>query len=172
MIAITASFRVADASPCCRAQICRLSEDPAVKVLLIEAGEDHDDNQLVSIPVACGDQQGSAELDWQYRAEPSKASSLGFVEGKSRWPRGKMLGGSSSMNYMMYCRGAKVRGRSVQPCRRSQSSHVFALVSTCVVIGSLPCAVAGRLRPVGRGWLHGLVVRGVFAVLQEDRGLR
>lgn len=48
--------------------------------------------------------QGSKD-DWQYTTEPSPHSCLGFIDGRCKWPRGKVLGGCSSINAMMYVRG-------------------------------------------------------------------
>jgi choline dehydrogenase-like flavoprotein len=77
----------------------RLSEDPSVSVLLIEAGGS-DRSPKVKIPAAFP-QQFHTKLDWDYATEPEP-----HVDGRSLYiPRGKMLGGSSSMNAMLYVRG-------------------------------------------------------------------
>jgi choline dehydrogenase-like flavoprotein len=77
----------------------RLSEDPAVKVLLLEAGG-KDRSPKVKIPAAFP-QQFHTKLDWDYATEPEP-----HVDGRELFvPRGKMLGGSSSMNAMLYVRG-------------------------------------------------------------------
>jgi choline dehydrogenase len=82
----------------------RLSEDPSVKVLLIEAGGDglHLETR---IPVAAGELQHTA-CDWEEYCEtqPNRACTK-IIDGKSFWPRGKCLGGSSILNYMAYVRG-------------------------------------------------------------------
>jgi choline dehydrogenase len=77
----------------------RLTEDPSVRVALIEAGgSDRDLN--VRIPAAFAN-QFHGRLDWDYATEPEPA-----VDARSLYvPRGKMLGGSSSMNAMLYVRG-------------------------------------------------------------------
>jgi hypothetical protein len=69
----------------------RLSEDPSVKVLLIEAGGDGLDLKA-RIPAAAGELQHSA-LDWNdfAEAQPGRAC-LKLIDGKSFWPRGKCLG--------------------------------------------------------------------------------
>ncbi|XP_059607738.1 glucose dehydrogenase [FAD, quinone]-like [Phlebotomus argentipes] len=78
----------------------RLSENPKWKVLLLEAGGDP---PLESeIPAMVFDMVGS-EYDWKYRTEKSDKAGLAS-EGIS-WPRGKILGGSSSINVMLYVRG-------------------------------------------------------------------
>lgn len=48
------------------------------------------------------------ELDWGYKPEPSEVSCKGYKERRCAWPRGKVLGGSSSINAMFYVRGNKL----------------------------------------------------------------
>ncbi|XP_064487043.1 glucose dehydrogenase [FAD, quinone]-like isoform X2 [Ornithodoros turicata] len=81
----------------------RLSEDPYARVLLIEAGGAESD--LADIPLIAATLQKS-DLDWQYRTVPQTASCFGLREQRSNWPRGKVLGGSSVLNYMLYVRGS------------------------------------------------------------------
>ena len=77
----------------------RLSEDPSVRVLLLEAGG-RDRSLKVKIPAAFP-QQFHTKLDWDFATEPEP-----HVDGRELYvPRGKMLGGSSSMNAMLYVRG-------------------------------------------------------------------
>ena len=80
----------------------RLSEDPDCRVALIEAGERPPDVELM--PVACAAMQLNPATDWMYTADPGKAG-LGLSERRTPVPRGKMLGGSSGLNYMAYVRG-------------------------------------------------------------------
>ena len=80
----------------------RLSEDPSCRVALIEAGERPP--EVSSMPVACAAMQLNPATDWMYSAEPGKAG-LGLNGQRIPVPRGKMLGGSSSINYMVYVRG-------------------------------------------------------------------
>src|SRR3954468_16308795 len=77
----------------------RLSEDPSSRVLLIEAGGS--DRKLnIRIPVTFA-KQFRTDLDWGYTSEPEPA-----LIGRSIYlPRGRSLGGSSSMNAMIYMRG-------------------------------------------------------------------
>jgi choline dehydrogenase len=77
----------------------RLSEDPRVKVLLLEAGKS-DAKQEIRIPAAFS-KLFHTEYDWDYRTEPEPTT----ANRPRYWPRGKVLGGSSSMNAMMYVRG-------------------------------------------------------------------
>jgi len=80
----------------------RLSEDPACRVALIEAGERPPNMELM--PVACAAMQLNPVTDWMYTADPGKAG-LGLNGRRVPVPRGKMLGGSSGLNYMAYVRG-------------------------------------------------------------------
>ncbi|CAN7939647.1 unnamed protein product [Ixodes hexagonus] len=87
----------------------RLSNDPDTQVLLLEAGGS--ESVLADIPLIAATLQGSA-LDWSYRTVTQEAACFdtaykehSFVQ-KSRWPRGKVLGGSSVLNYMLYVRGS------------------------------------------------------------------
>lgn len=80
----------------------RLSEDPSCSVVLIEAGDRPPENELM--PVACASLQLDPCTDWMYTADPGKAG-LGLHHRLMPVPRGKMLGGSSGINYMAYVRG-------------------------------------------------------------------
>jgi len=80
----------------------RLSEDPSCRVALIEAGERPPDVELM--PVATASMQLNPATDWMYTADPGKAG-LGLNGRRTPVPRGKMLGGSSGINYMAYVRG-------------------------------------------------------------------
>ena len=78
----------------------RLSADPERSVLLIEAGG-RDRNPLFRLPMLMGRLFHSGIYNWRYHTEP--VPSLG---GRSLyWPRGKVLGGSSTINGMIYVRG-------------------------------------------------------------------
>ncbi|MCW5602937.1 MAG: GMC family oxidoreductase N-terminal domain-containing protein [Burkholderiales bacterium] len=78
----------------------RLSADPDVSVLLIEAGG-RDDWIWIHIPVGYLYCIGNPRTDWCYRTEPDPG-----LNGRSiLYPRGKVLGGSSSINAMLYLRG-------------------------------------------------------------------
>src|SRR5215204_3396089 len=77
----------------------RLTEDPAVSVLLVEAGPP-DSEPALHIPVAFS-RLFRTPLDWDYASGPEPA-----LDGRQIYvPRGRMLGGSSSMNAMIYIRG-------------------------------------------------------------------
>lgn len=77
----------------------RLTEDPQTRVLLLEAGGP-DDAREIHIPAAFS-RLFKGPLDWNYETEPEP-----HLNGRRLyWPRGKVLGGSSSINAMIYVRG-------------------------------------------------------------------
>jgi choline dehydrogenase len=78
----------------------RLSADPAVKVLLLEAGG-KDSNPFIHMPAGYVALMRGGWVDWGYHTEPQK----NLNDRKLFWPRGKVLGGSSSVNAMVYIRG-------------------------------------------------------------------
>jgi choline dehydrogenase-like flavoprotein len=80
----------------------RLSENPKWKVLLLEAG--NSENLLMDIPMMVHFLQ-AYDINWKYKTEPSKTSCLGMNGNQCNWPRGKVMGGSSVLNYMVYTRG-------------------------------------------------------------------
>ena len=78
----------------------RLSEDPGVRVLLLEAGGS-DANLFVRMPSALYIPMNSPRLNWGYVSEPEP----GLAGRRLACPRGRVLGGSSSINGMVYVRG-------------------------------------------------------------------
>ena len=78
----------------------RLTADGRHRVLLLEAGGD-DDRFFVTMPIGYGKCFFDPDVNWMYRTEPeaSLAGRSGY------WPRGKLLGGSSSINAMVFVRG-------------------------------------------------------------------
>jgi choline dehydrogenase len=78
----------------------RLSADPAVKVLLLEAGP-KDWHPFIHMPAGIAKLVGRKGVNWDYNTAPDPN-----LNGRSLWwPRGKVLGGSSSINAMCYIRG-------------------------------------------------------------------
>ncbi|MFO1050311.1 MAG: GMC family oxidoreductase N-terminal domain-containing protein, partial [Geminicoccaceae bacterium] len=78
----------------------RLSADPAVRVLLLEAGP-RDGGWKIEIPAALTYNLMNDRVNWYYRTEPQR-----HMDGRRLyWPRGRVLGGSSSLNAMVYIRG-------------------------------------------------------------------
>ena len=78
----------------------RLSEGGRFKVLVLEAGGT-DRNFWVQMPIGYGKAYTDARLNWKYETEPVP----GLNNRASYWPRGKVMGGSSSINAMVYVRG-------------------------------------------------------------------
>ena len=79
----------------------RLSADGRYSVLVLEAGGS-DRRFFVSMPLGYGKTFYDRSVNWMYRAEPDP----GLGGTADYWPRGKVLGGSSSINAMVYVRGA------------------------------------------------------------------
>ena len=78
----------------------RLSADPATKVLLLEAGG-KDNNLGIKVPLGLFYLIGNPRTDWCYQTEPEPGCNGRQIP----VPRGRMLGGSSSINGMVYVRG-------------------------------------------------------------------
>ncbi|WP_096426410.1 GMC family oxidoreductase [Pseudomonas putida] len=78
----------------------RLSADNRYQVLLLEAGGNHD-NLLVNIPLAWHPVSEMQRFGWNYHSEPEEST----ANRPLAQPRGKLLGGTSSINGMMYSRG-------------------------------------------------------------------
>ncbi|MEL6610225.1 MAG: choline dehydrogenase [Pseudomonadota bacterium] len=78
----------------------RLSADPSNKVVLLEAGG-RDLNPWIHIPVGYFKTIHNPSVDWCYKTEPDPGLNGRSIE----WPRGKVLGGSSSLNGLLYVRG-------------------------------------------------------------------
>ena len=81
----------------------RLSEDSGRKVLLIEAGGE-DKSPFIHIPAGFTRLVRHDDLNWGYETEPQEQ----LNKRKLYWPRGRVLGGSSAINAMCYCRGHRI----------------------------------------------------------------
>ncbi len=78
----------------------RLSEDGRYQVAILEAGPP-DTNPWIHIPVGYFRTMGNPKTDWGYKTEADEG-----IAGRSiSWPRGRVLGGSSSINGLLYVRG-------------------------------------------------------------------
>jgi choline dehydrogenase-like flavoprotein len=78
----------------------RLSEKTNNRVLLLEAGGP-DDNPFIHMPAGLWQLRNNKKINWAYMTEPQST----LNQRRLFWPRGKLLGGSSSINAMIYYRG-------------------------------------------------------------------
>ena len=78
----------------------RLSADRDLRVLLLEAGG-RDSNPWIHVPVGYFKTLHNPKTDWCYRTDPEP----GLAGRRLDWPRGRVLGGSSSINGLLYIRG-------------------------------------------------------------------
>lgn len=81
----------------------RLSENPKWRVLLLEAGRQ--ENLLMDIPLLVNFLQLNREVNWGYQPQSSNTSCLAMENNRCNWPRGRVMGGSSVLNYMIFTRG-------------------------------------------------------------------
>ena len=95
-----ADFVVVGAGSAGCVMAARLSEDPACRVILLEAGG-ADTNRWIHIPLGFGKTFADPSVNWCFETEPDP----GAAGRRIFWPRGKVLGGSSSINGMVYIRG-------------------------------------------------------------------
>jgi choline dehydrogenase-like flavoprotein len=79
----------------------RLSANPAHRVLVLEAGG-RDWHPFIHMPAGLAKLVNNKRINWDYHTEPEP----GLAHRRLWWPRGKVLGGSSSINAMCYTRGA------------------------------------------------------------------
>lgn len=82
-----------------------LTKESNFSVLLVEAGGKF--NLLSKIPIASITLQGNDNADWKFKTVPQEFSSKGFIDRKQKWPRGKGLGGSAQINYMLHFGGVR-----------------------------------------------------------------
>jgi len=80
----------------------RLSENPKIRVGIIEAGSTAFDEPMINVPGRFGESLGS-KYDWQFETTPQ----AGIGGRKLPFPRGKVLGGTSALNFMTWNRGCR-----------------------------------------------------------------
>ena len=95
-------FVIVGAGSCGCTLAGRLTEDPNVRVLLLEAGP-ADRSFWIHLPIGYGKTMWSPVYNWKFETAPDP----GMNNRKLYWPRGKTLGGSSSINGLIYIRGQK-----------------------------------------------------------------
>ena len=98
----TADFLIVGAGSAGCVLANRLSENPAHRVILLEAGG-RDLNPWIHVPVGYFKTLHNPNTDWCYKSEPDAGLNGRALD----WPRGKTLGGSSSINGLLYVRGQK-----------------------------------------------------------------
>ncbi|XP_075157538.1 glucose dehydrogenase [FAD, quinone]-like [Haematobia irritans] len=81
----------------------RLSEVASWKILLLEAGGP--EQMFMEFPLTVNALQTIPTIDWGYRTQPSEEFCLAMKGNQCRFPRGKVMGGSSVLNFMIYTRG-------------------------------------------------------------------
>ena len=80
----------------------RLSENPNITVGVLEAGSAAFDDPKINVPGRFGETLGS-DYDWQFESTPQPG-----LNGRSLpWPRGRVLGGTSALNFMTWNRGCR-----------------------------------------------------------------
>lgn len=82
----------------------RLTENPDWSVLLLEAGKD--ESILTDVPLIAS-LQSVTSYNWGYKSGKQKTACLGLIDGKCNLPRGKALGGTSVINFLIHTRGNK-----------------------------------------------------------------
>ncbi|XP_062565673.1 glucose dehydrogenase [FAD, quinone]-like [Armigeres subalbatus] len=80
----------------------RLSENPSWNVLLLEVGKE--ENFLVNVPLTAG-LTTATKFSWGYRSAPMQNACKGLEKGVCYWPKGRGLGGTSLINFLLYGRG-------------------------------------------------------------------
>ncbi len=146
----------------------RLSADPGNRVLLLEAGPKHNDWRI-EMPTAMARAIDGPRFNWQYATEPEPHLGGRVLD----HPRGRVLGGSSSINGMMYIRGhardydrwaqAGCRGWSyadVLPYFRRAESHELGGDAYHGKDGPLAVAAAKMTNPLTRAFIEAGVEAG------------
>jgi choline dehydrogenase len=95
-------FIVVGAGSCGATLAGRLTEDPRTRVLLLEAGPE-DKSLWIHLPIGYGKTMWSPKYNWRFETDPDP----GMNNRRLYWPRGKTLGGSSSINGLIYIRGQR-----------------------------------------------------------------
>ncbi len=98
--ALEADFVIVGAGSAGCVLAARLTEDPSCRVILLEAGGT-DSNRWIHIPLGFGKTFADPAVNWCFETDPDP----GAAGRRIFWPRGKVLGGSSSINGMVYIRG-------------------------------------------------------------------
>ncbi|KAL3417224.1 GMC oxidoreductase [Phlyctema vagabunda] len=111
----------------------RLTEDPNVSVIVLEAGNDHSNDTVVLSPALYTIMYGNQEYDWNFHTVPQVYANGQIIA----HPRGKQLGGSSAMNFLFWTHtsqqdlnnwgilgNANWSWSSVDPCFKKSEAYV------------------------------------------------
>jgi len=156
----------------------RLSANGRYSVLVLEAGGS-DYNPWIQIPIGYGKSFYNRRVNWMYTTEPDP----GLMGRTSYWPRGKVLGGSSSINAMVYIRGQpgdydewEAQGnpgwgwRDVLPCFMKSECHAWGASDYHGDSGPLRIADVSRyLHPLCESFIAGCREAG-FALNPDFNG--
>lgn len=148
----------------------RLSEDPSVTVALLEAGgSDH--HPFVTMPKGLAKMMADAKRTWMYHAEPEKSNAFQTDE---YWARGRLMGGSSSINGMMYVRGQPAdfdeiaalssddwSWRHIGAAYQALESHELGEGETRGAKGPLKLSVTNRRNPLSEAMIEAGVAMGL-----------
>ena len=147
----------------------RLSENNAVSVALVEAGGAPPPR--AAMPAAVASLQLDPEVDWMFTGDPGGVGK-GLTDGRMMVPRGKMLGGSSGLNYMAYVRGhpGDFDGWAAEGAKGWSYDEVLPLFikSEDLVPPDSPDGVAIEDDVHGTGGPLGVSVRSPHAVAAEQ----
>lgn len=148
----------------------RLSENPAHKVVLLEAGG-AGDSFRVKMPTGAYTLLGKPDFDWLYMTEPDPS----LLGRKVVWSAGRMLGGGSSINGMIYIRGSRsdYDAWAAQGCTGWSWNEVQAYFKKSEGFTGAPSQSHSSLGPLGVSptpMLHPLA--SAFITACKERGLR
>lgn len=123
----------------------RLSANPSLTVGVLEAGPAAFSDPLINVPGRFGETLGS-HYDWKFATVPQPALNGRTVP----WPRGKVLGGSSALNFMMWNRGNRADYDAWEALGAEGWGWEGLLCVSCVCRLICCCWLAGWL--VGLRW--------------------
>ncbi|MCB2107859.1 MAG: GMC family oxidoreductase N-terminal domain-containing protein, partial [Rhodobacteraceae bacterium] len=147
----------------------RLSENPANRVLLVEAGG-WDFSPYIHIPAAIIKAVGNPKLDWCYLAEPDPTRG-GKID---LWPAGRVMGGGSSINGMLYVRGAAhdFDAWAAQGCDGWSAADVLPVFKRMETFTGGNSRVRGQDGPLHVSYLRSRhPLADVFIDAAQERGL-
>ncbi len=150
-----------------------LSENPQHKVVLLEAGG-RSDGFMVKLPVGCYTMLGRPKTDWMYRTEPDPS----LLGRQSLWFAGKLLGGGSAINGMVYIRGSRADydgweqqlgctgwgWDQVQPYFMKSEGFDGPASATHSVSGPLGVALPRKVHPLSQAFVEACTEHGLRAV--------